>query len=73
MITTSMCTLVMSEFLVSSVMIGMKMMMAGIASTRSPTMMNRQDAGHDDHRDHQWHRGVGRKSAAKHLPVAVHR
>ena len=40
MITTPMCTGLMSAFWVSSVMIGMKMMIAGIASMKSPTMMN---------------------------------
>ena len=40
MITTPMCTGLMSALLVSSVMMGMKMMMAGIASMKSPTMMN---------------------------------
>ena len=40
MITTPMCTGLMSAFLVRSMMIGMKMMMAGMASMKSPTMTN---------------------------------
>ena len=49
MITTPICTALMSAFLVSSVMIGMKMMMAGIASMKSPTMMNSSDQQQHDH------------------------
>ena len=38
--TTPMCTGLMSPSSVSRMMIGMKMMMAGTASTKSPTITN---------------------------------
>ena len=40
MITTPICTGLISAFLVRSMISGMKMMMAGTASMKSPTMMN---------------------------------
>ena len=40
MITTPMCTELMSPSSVNFRMMGMKMMIAGTASTKSPTMMN---------------------------------
>ena len=49
MITTPMCTGLMSPSSVSLLMIGMKMMIAGMASMKSPTMTN---SSHQQEHDH---------------------